>query len=327
MIWIEMSIDMNHGGKGWGFSECLWSPSYRMVKGKREKWGYWESLKNVKAGDQILHLRGEGENCKIVGHSIAETNGFRTTNKPSDLGVNWGYADEFYRVNLRDYVELEWPIRLIDIFKKNDIAFRNYYEKNKLNKQKKKLFYVIQGGKLQKQNGAYLSEVDDELFDLLIPKRLANGFGEDEESYGAPNRNSSVGEENRNVKTRKGQSEFASNVKANFNGKCCFPNCDIRDLDFLVGAHIARWADCEEHRGETSNGLCLCLIHDKAFEKGLYTLDSKLRVRLNHEILEAYSNEIHKYLDAEGIEIKSRTLEIESKFLKMHWTRIGFTPE
>ena len=77
---------------------------------------------------------------------------------------------------------------------------------------------------------------------------------------------------------RRGQSRFSNNVRANYRHQCCFPSCTVADPEFLVGAHIARWADVEELRGDVSNGLCLCLMHDRAFELGLFTLDNELRV-------------------------------------------------
>ena len=31
-IWIEMSRDIEHGGNEWGFTKCIWAPTYK--KGK-----------------------------------------------------------------------------------------------------------------------------------------------------------------------------------------------------------------------------------------------------------------------------------------------------
>lgn len=64
-------------------------------------------------------------------------------------------------------------------------------------------------------------------------------------------------------------------------GQARFPDCDVSDPRFLIGSHIARWADNEKLRGNLGNGLCLCLIHDKAFEVGLYTRDEPLAVFVN----------------------------------------------
>lgn len=65
------------------------------------------------------------------------------------------------------------------------------------------------------------------------------------------------------IKARVGHARFSTNVKNNYNNRCCFPECRISDSDFLVASYIARWADNREKRGDTSNALCLCPIHDK----------------------------------------------------------------
>ncbi len=49
---------------------------------------------------------------------------------------------------------------------------------------------------------------------------------------------------------------------------------------FLVEAHIARWTDVESLRGQTSNRLFLCFMHDKAFEIGLFTITDDFRVQV-----------------------------------------------
>src|SRR3989337_3866704 len=82
----------------------------------------------------------------------------------------------------------------------------------------------------------------------------------------------------RTLLSRVGQNEFSTQVRENYGMKCCFPDCDVAERNFLRGGHIARWADAPELRGQISNGLCLCLMHDQAFERGLFTIDLELRI-------------------------------------------------
>jgi hypothetical protein len=45
MIWIEMSKDETHGGGEWGFSKCIWAPTYK--KGKiKSSWPFWKNILN-----------------------------------------------------------------------------------------------------------------------------------------------------------------------------------------------------------------------------------------------------------------------------------------
>jgi predicted restriction endonuclease len=83
------------------------------------------------------------------------------------------------------------------------------------------------------------------------------------------------------VFTRIGQKKFADTIKGLYQNRCCFPGCGVADPRFLVASHIARWSDNEALRGHTGNGLCFCLMHDRAFELGLFTLDGRRNVFLN----------------------------------------------
>jgi hypothetical protein len=80
---------------------------------------------------------------------------------------------------------------------------------------------------------------------------------------------------------RVGQDDFRRAVCDNYGHQCCFPGCEVDHDALLVAAHIARWADDAETRGDIANGLCLCGLHDKAFESGLFTLTDTLSVVVN----------------------------------------------
>ncbi len=51
-----MSRDANHGGPGWEFGTCLWSPTERNGGGR---WGCWDLMQRVRKGDVVMHLRGK----------------------------------------------------------------------------------------------------------------------------------------------------------------------------------------------------------------------------------------------------------------------------
>jgi predicted restriction endonuclease len=57
--------------------------------------------------------------------------------------------------------------------------------------------------------------------------------------------------------------------------------CDISEQDFLVAGHIVAWSEDEQNRLNPANGLCLCVMHDRAFERGYLFLDEGLRIRMN----------------------------------------------
>ena len=74
-MWLEMSRDSAHGGPGWAFTECLWSPTHKNPSGS---WSFWELLSRVRKGDTVFHLRGKSPRAAFVGYSIADSDGYQT---------------------------------------------------------------------------------------------------------------------------------------------------------------------------------------------------------------------------------------------------------
>lgn len=175
---------------------------------------------------------------------------------------------------------------------------------------------------MQCLNGAYLSEVSDDLGEILLgPDYSGRSGGRRPIAV-----NAATGEQIAAIKLRIGQGAFSFNVRQNYRDICCFPGCDVRDSTFLIGAHIDRWADDSAHRGATSNGLCLCLMHDKAFETGLFTLTEAGLVSVNTG--EAESSEWAKkhLLPFSGKSISSGKIKPSAEALRKHWQRIGYSP-
>lgn len=223
-----------------------------------------------------------------------------------------GILCKFFRAFLRGYVRFDEPLNLYFLFDKKRTLFEKYIE------QKAKplnLFFTKQSGRLQCLNGAYLSEADDKLVELLFGDGNEHRVPDDSVIYGV-----STSEIVSQIKVRVGQEKFAENVKNNFKMQCCFPGCNVAERDFLIASHIARWADNQEKRGDISNGLCLCLMHDKAFEKGYFSLDDELRVCMfgRKAASEIFDKEI---LPAVGIAIKQGTIEPDREALREHRMR------
>lgn len=60
----------------------------------------------------------------------------------------------------------------------------------------------------------------------------------------------------------------------------------MKKSDLLIASHIKLWRVCDEKTERTNLCNCLCLnsLHDKAFDKGLITLDSKLKLIVSKEM-------------------------------------------
>lgn len=103
------------------------------------------------------------------------------------------------------------------------------------------------------------------------------------------------------------------------------PGCQVTNQEFLVGSHIARWADEVEARGEFSNGLCLCRMHDRAFELGCFTLDEDYRIVINEAMIESSGASLAKeaLLPLEGRRTSLGKTNPSVGSLRALWKRIG----
>ncbi len=85
-----------------------------------------------------------------------------------------------------------------------------------------------------------------------------------------------------NVKTRTVQSFFRVTVLSSYHRKCAVCALDIQDL--LIASHIIPWSHNTKMRANPKNGISLCNLHDKAFDKGFITINSDYKVIIGKKI-------------------------------------------
>ncbi len=85
-----------------------------------------------------------------------------------------------------------------------------------------------------------------------------------------------------NVNVRTHQHIFREIVLSNFSDTCCVTG--INQSELLVASHIKPWAADMGNRLNPHNGLCLNALHDKAFDRGLITLDESLKVVISPKL-------------------------------------------
>jgi hypothetical protein len=318
MIYLEMSRDTTHGGGEWAFPHCVWSPSSTKAGNKS---AYWSKILQVKPGDIVLHLRGSSPNANFIGYSEAASAGYEIAEKPPEVGEWWAFADTYNRADLKNYTAFASPVNLTRIFSDRKQQLEEYFDRNKAKSKKDKLnlFYVRQSGRLQCQNGAYLSDVDGDLLKVLFDRVMLPVKGDKKASAPA---NVATGAQMREMMSRIGQREFSDNIKDLYSCTCCFPGCEVKDRPFLIAAHIDRWGDNEALRGHMGNGLCLCLMHDKAYEDGYFTLDDEFRVVAHPERLSAGSTIMRDLLQANGQQIRLAETRPLPEVLVAHRARV-----
>lgn len=319
MIYIEMSRDQEHGGGGWSFPNCLWAP---ILKKNGANWPFWKKILDVREGDIVLHLRGEKPNAHFVGFSTASSNVFETSARPPNP-KDWGFADRFFRANLADFRQFHQPIELDGILQRRNTQLRDFFSTNRVGgSEKLNLFFVLQSGRLQCQNGAYLSDASEDLLDALFGQHLSDL----DPNFGTTNDAVETGSQLRLIKARLGQNRFSHAIKSLYSEHCCFPGCSQSDVRFLIASHIARWSDNEGLRGDLANGLCLCGFHDKAFELGLFTLDDQLRIFVAGEEKIANSETYSLLMPYHGTRIRTAAVLPSDAALLEHWIRVGLDP-
>jgi len=93
-------------------------------------------------------------------------------------------------------------------------------------------------------------------------------------------RNYSVADASATMKTRgSAQRAFANAVKSNYGYRCAITGIETKD--FLVASHIVPWSEDQSIRLDPSNGICLSLLMDRAFEKGHLLIEDDLSIRIN----------------------------------------------
>jgi putative restriction endonuclease len=106
------------------------------------------------------------------------------------------------------------------------------------------------------------------------------------------------------------QSFFRDAVLSSYNYSCSV--CKINLYKMLNASHIIPWSVDKLRRADPSNGLSLCVFHDRAFDRGLITIDENYKIVLSKEAKSIIDVPVfHKVglLDIEG-----STLSFPEKF-------------
>ena len=85
------------------------------------------------------------------------------------------------------------------------------------------------------------------------------------------------------TKVRVNQHFFRSIVLSGYQSRCAI--CELPFPSLLVAAHIVPWSVDKSQRMNPRNGICLCAIHDRSFDKGLMFINRDYTIELHADIL------------------------------------------
>lgn len=95
------------------------------------------------------------------------------------------------------------------------------------------------------------------------------------------------------VNQRVGQDFFRRAVLANYEEACCITG--IAEPRLLTASHIKPWGKDIENRHNPANGLLLSATLDRAFDRGLITVDQNRRIHVSQQLRDSQSRETRDY--------------------------------
>ncbi len=122
------------------------------------------------------------------------------------------------------------------------------------------------------------------------------------------------------VNVRRGQRYFRQAVLNASKGRCAVTGLAVREL--LVASHIIPWNAAEQHRLDPQNGIALNALHDRAFDRGLITFDTDLRLvcapSLRDHFAEATVSQNFKTYEGKPLTIPVEAAGPKAEYLEYH---------
>jgi predicted restriction endonuclease len=123
------------------------------------------------------------------------------------------------------------------------------------------------------------------------------------------------------INIRIGQQFFRKSVLSAYNSKCSISGLSVPEL--LIASHIVPWSTDDKNRLNPRNGICLSVIHDKAFDIGIITITDKMTVKVADDYLMGNFTEdnflVNTIIKYDGISIKlPEKFSPEQEFLHYH---------
>tara|TARA_B100000953_G_C17955460_1_gene401305 strand:- start:64 stop:963 length:900 start_codon:yes stop_codon:yes gene_type:complete len=169
-IWIEIRQERHTLGNDdrdeWSYGKVLWSPTTNKAGSK-----IYELMKQPAKGDLVLHFY-ETSGVRYYHAKSTVTKSFKISNEtPSNPG-SWGWAKEFYKIDIDSFELIEDPIDIHYFAELHDIPLRqeitqdnplNYPFQIKRYKDEK----WTKDSQVTLKQGKYLTSCSNKLFTLL----------------------------------------------------------------------------------------------------------------------------------------------------------------
>ena len=170
-IWIEVTrAEHEHGGDGWEFGTCLWSPSAAKPEpGSSSGRDIYRPMREVQSGDLILHFyhntweRKGGPHFRLCAYSYAAAPVQETKAEPPKA-ADWAGRPTYYRIELRDFTELEETLSVPEFLTRHAKELR---EERGAGVPRYYPFIEYPGRGLQLAQGTYLAVCTPHVYSLF----------------------------------------------------------------------------------------------------------------------------------------------------------------
>ncbi len=154
-VWVENTkTSHNHGGVGWEFGTCLWSPS---ANAAGVDW--YGPMREVAAGDLVIHINDSW----FTGWSRAASNHQEIQDAPPEAG-EWAGRPSYYRINLEGFREFDTPLSVADFIEENQDAIRAEIMSDAPQRYP---FMLYGGNQVRTVQGGYVTRCTPRLYALL----------------------------------------------------------------------------------------------------------------------------------------------------------------
>lgn len=109
--------------------------------------------------------------------------------------------------------------------------------------------------------------------------------------------------------TRVGQDFFRRSVLSAYDYRCCITGLAIPRL--LVASHIVPWRVDAANRLNPRNGICLSILHDKAFDVGIITITENMTVNVSRK----FAAPADRFFNSALLAYNGKPITLPKKFL------------
>jgi hypothetical protein len=153
-VWIEDARTAGHGGGGWEFGSCLWSPSANQQGADQ-----YALMREPQIDDLVIHIN-DGD---LVGWSYVSAPFRELTEGPPSPG-QWAGRPSYYRIDLKGYQEFPRVTSLREFIKQNRAAIEDELNNDRPTRYP---FILYRNADVRHAQGVYLARCTPRLYGLI----------------------------------------------------------------------------------------------------------------------------------------------------------------